>query len=131
MWGNIVLSFIFSFINNPKLPIRGNRTCFLLVLTQNFSIEDYVKKVYWSYLMCLYSKKKNSIKNIGWLIQLRCNSVSINEKLLELSSIYFIVAVQSWKSTTLEMTNGIKNVYKKYYKIIEIQIRCSPNTFHR
>ena len=58
-----------------------------------------------------------SIKNIGWLIKFRCNSVSINEALLELLSIYLIVIVQSLKSTTLKMMNGIKDVY--------ICIRCT------
>ena len=52
-----------------------------------------------------------SIKNIGWLIKFRYNSVSINEVLLELLRIYLIVVVQSWKSTTLKMMNGIKDVY--------------------
>ena len=52
-----------------------------------------------------------SMKNIGWLIKFRCNSVSISEVLLEMLSIYLIVVVQSWKSTTLKMMNGIKDVY--------------------
>ena len=48
-----------------------------------------------------------------WLIiKFRYNSVSINEALLELLSIYLIVVVQSWKSTTLKMMNGIKDVYR-------------------
>ena len=56
----------------------------------------------------LLKEKYFSIKHIGWLIKFRCNSVSINEALLELLSIYLIVVVQSWKSTTLKMMNGIK-----------------------
>ena len=58
----------------------------------------------------LLKEKYVSIKNIGWLIKFRCNSVSINEELLELLSIYLIVGVQSWKSTTLKIVNGIKDV---------------------
>ena len=45
-----------------------------------------------------------------WLINKaygRCNIISINEELLELSSIYFIIVVQSWKSTKIKLTNGI------------------------
>ena len=61
--------------------------------------------------MCLYLKKNKFYKNIGWLINFGCNSVSINEALLELLSIYLIVVVQSWKSTTLKMINGIKDVF--------------------
>ena len=74
--------------------------------------------------MSLLKEKLFSMKNIGWLIKFRCNSVSIHEALLELLSIYLIVVVQSWKSTTLKIMNGIKDVqsYKKYYKIIEIRI---------
>ena len=60
--------------------------------------------------MSLFKEKCVSIKNIGWLIKFRCNSVSINEELLELLSIYLIVVVQSWKSTTLKKMNGIKDV---------------------
>ena len=59
----------------------------------------------------LLKKKYVSIKNIGSLIKFRCNSVSINEVLLELLRIYLIVVVQSWKSTTLKMMNGITDVY--------------------
>ena len=36
-----------------------------------------------------------------------------NEALLELLSIYYIVVVQSWKSTKLKMMNGIKDVYHR------------------
>ena len=63
--------------------------------------------------MSLLKEKCVSIKNIGWLINFRCNSVSINEALLELLSIYYIVVVQSWKSTTLKMMNGIKDAYHR------------------
>ena len=59
----------------------------------------------------LLKDKYVSIKNIGWLIKFRYNSFSINEALLELLSIYLIVVVQSWKSTTLKMINGIKDVF--------------------
>ena len=55
-------------------------------------------------------KQKNPIKYVGCLIKLRYNDVSINEELLELLSIYLIVVVQSWKSSTLKRTNGIKNI---------------------
>ena len=61
--------------------------------------------------MSLLKEKYVFIKNIGWLIKFRCNSVSINEALLELVSIYVIVVVQSWKSTTLKIMNGIKDVF--------------------
>ena len=60
--------------------------------------------------MYLLKGKCVSIKHIGWLIKFRCNSVSINEALLELLSIYLIVVVQNWKSTTLKMMYGIKDV---------------------
>ena len=63
--------------------------------------------------MSLLKEKCVSIQNIGWLIKFRCNSVSINEPLLELLSIYLIVIIQSWKSTTLKMMNGIKDVYSR------------------
>ena len=73
-----------------------------------------------SYLMCLLKEKCISIKNIGWLIKFRCNSVSINEVLLELLSIYLIVVVQSWKSTTLKMMNGIRDVYSRIRSTIQL-----------
>ena len=62
-----------------------------------------------------------------FLIKFRYNSVSINEVLLELLSIYLIVVVQSWKSTTLKKMNGIKDVrvysrIRSNIKIIEIRI---------
>ena len=70
--------------------------------------------------MSLLKEKCFSIKNIGWLIKFRCNSVSINEALLELLCIYLIVVVQSWKSTTLKMMNGIKDVYSSIRSTIKL-----------
>ena len=60
------------------------------------------------------------LKNIGWLIKLRYNSVSINKALLELLSIYLIVVVHSWKSTTLKMINVIKDVYNHIISAIQL-----------
>ena len=68
----------------------------------------------------LLKEKCFSIKNIGWLIKLRCNSVSINEKLLKFSSMCFIVVVQSWKSVKLKLTNGIINLYKSIRSTIKL-----------
>ena len=68
----------------------------------------------------LLKEKYVSIKNIDWLIKFRCNSVSINEALLELLSIYLIVVVQSWKSTTLKMMNWIKDVYNHIWSTITL-----------
>ena len=68
----------------------------------------------------LLKEKYFLLKTIRSLINLRCNSVSINQNLLELLSIYFITAVHSWKSTTLKLTNKKKRIhpYKKYYKLL-------------
>ena len=63
--------------------------------------------------MSLLEEKYFSINNIGWFLKFRYNSVSINKALLELLSIYLIVGVQSWKSTTLKSMNGIKDVYSR------------------
>ena len=65
-------------------------------------------------------KQKKPIKYVGCLIKLRYNDVSINEELLELPSMYFIVVVQSWKITKLKMTNGIKNVYKRIRSTVKL-----------
>ena len=63
--------------------------------------------------MCFYKKY--------WLInKTRCNSDSINKELLQLSSFYLIVVVQSWKSTTLKMTDGINNLYKRIRNTIKL-----------
>ena len=70
--------------------------------------------------MSLLKEKCFSIKNIGWLIKFRYNSVSINEALLELLSIYLIVVVQSWKSATLKKMNGIKDVYSRIRSTIKL-----------
>ena len=72
--------------------------------------------------MFLLKEKYFSIKNIGRLINFRCNSVSINEALLELLRINLIVVVQSWKSTPLKMVNGIEDTFL---------ILLVFNTFHR
>ena len=68
----------------------------------------------------LLKEKYFFIKNISWLIKLRCNSVSINKALLELLSIYYIVVVQKWKSTTLKMMSGIKDVYNRIRRTIKL-----------
>ena len=65
-------------------------------------------------------KGKKIYKNVGWLINFRCNSVLINEALLELLSIYLIVVVHSWKSTTLKMINVIKYVYNYIISAIKL-----------
>ena len=85
--------------------------------------------------LSLLKEKCFSIKNIGWLIKFRYNSVSINEALLELLSIHLIVVVQNWKSTTLKMMNGIKDVYsciRITIKLLKSEFfACNPNTCHR
>ena len=70
--------------------------------------------------MSLLKEKYFSIKHIGWLIKFRCNSVSINEVLLEFLSIYLIVVVQSWKNTTVKIMNGIKDVYNRIRSTIKL-----------
>ena len=70
--------------------------------------------------MSLLKEKCFFIKIVGWLIKLRCNSVSINEEVLELSSIYLIVVVQSWKNTTVKIMNGIKDVYNRIRSTIKL-----------
>ena len=60
-------------------------------------------------MWCVFTQRKIFLlKIIGWLLKLRCNSILIHEELLELSGIHFIAVVQSWKSTTLKIMNGIK-----------------------
>ena len=44
----------------------------------------------------------------------------MNEALLELISIYLLVIVHNWKSITLKMMNGIKDVYNHIRSTIKL-----------